>query len=162
MDQQRPLPDALEAAADAFERLRPRLFGIAYRVLGSVSEAEDVVQDVWVRWQGADRSTVLDQGAFLAKITTRLAVNVARSAGVRGEAYVGPWLPEPGGHVRHGGDELEELGGAHDAVRHAAAAHGVVLGGLGLVVHRASWSPRSRGCGRVAGDWSTPTIESTT
>ena len=76
MDQQRPLPDdALNAAADAFERLRPRLFGIAYRVLGSVSEAEDVVQDVWVRWQGADRSSVLDEGAFLAKITTRLAIN---------------------------------------------------------------------------------------
>ncbi|MDQ0711314.1 RNA polymerase sigma-70 factor (TIGR02957 family) [Streptomyces luteogriseus] len=96
MDRQRPLPDdALDAAADAFERLRPRLFGIAYRVLGSVSEAEDVVQDVWVRWQGADRSTVLDEGAFLAKITTRLAINVARSARVRREAYVGPWLPEP-------------------------------------------------------------------
>lgn len=96
MDQQRPLPDdALNAAADAFERLRPRLFGIAYRVLGSVSEAEDVVQDVWVRWQGADRSTVLDQGAFLAKITTRLAINVAQSARVRRGAYVGPWLPEP-------------------------------------------------------------------
>ena len=61
MDQLRPLPDdALNAAAAAFERLRPRLFGIASRVLGSVSEAEDVVQDVWVRWQGADRSSVLD------------------------------------------------------------------------------------------------------
>lgn len=96
MDQQRPLPDdALNAAADAFERLRPRLFGIAYRVLGSVSEAEDVVQDVWVRWQGADRSSVLDEGAFLAKITTRLAINVAQSARIRREAYVGPWLPEP-------------------------------------------------------------------
>jgi RNA polymerase sigma-70 factor (ECF subfamily) len=96
MDQQSPLSDdALNAAADAFERQRPRLFGIAYRVLGSVSEAEDVVQDVWVRWQGADRSAVLDEGAFLARITTRLAINVARSARVRREAYVGPWLPEP-------------------------------------------------------------------
>ncbi|MEU6471091.1 sigma-70 family RNA polymerase sigma factor [Streptomyces massasporeus] len=96
MDQHRPLPDdALNAAADAFERLRPRLFGIAYRVLGSVSEAEDVVQDVWVRWQAADRSNVLDEGALLARITTRLAINVAQSARVRREAYVGPWLPEP-------------------------------------------------------------------
>ncbi|MFF5978763.1 RNA polymerase sigma-70 factor [Streptomyces olindensis] len=96
MDQHQPLTDdALDAAAEAFERLRPRLFGIAYRVLGSVSEAEDVVQEVWVRWQGADREAVLDPGAFLAKTTTRLAINVARSARVRREAYVGPWLPEP-------------------------------------------------------------------
>ncbi|GAA2277156.1 RNA polymerase sigma-70 factor [Streptomyces hawaiiensis] len=87
--------NALDAAADAFQRLRPRLFGIAYRVLGSVSDAEDVVQDVWVRWQDTDRATVLDQGAFLATVTTRLAINVSRSARVRREAYVGPWLPEP-------------------------------------------------------------------
>ncbi|MFF8844316.1 sigma-70 family RNA polymerase sigma factor [Streptomyces sp. NPDC015127] len=96
MDEQQPLTDgSLNEAADAFQRLRPRLFGIAYRILGSVSEAEDVVQDVWVRWQGADRGAVLDPGAFLAKITTRLAINVAQSARVRREAYVGPWLPEP-------------------------------------------------------------------
>ncbi|MFI2205149.1 sigma-70 family RNA polymerase sigma factor [Streptomyces sp. NPDC020192] len=96
MDERGPLTDeALDEAAEAFQRLRPRLFGIAYRVLGSVSEAEDVVQDVWVRWQGTDRSTVLDPGAFLAKTTTRLAINVAQSARVRREAYVGPWLPEP-------------------------------------------------------------------
>ncbi|MDX2937368.1 RNA polymerase sigma factor SigJ [Streptomyces ipomoeae] len=89
-------PDAsLDDAADAFQRLRPRLFGVAYRILGSVFEAEDVVQDVWVRWQGADRSAVLDSGAFLGRITTRLAINVAQSARVRREAYVGPWLPEP-------------------------------------------------------------------
>ncbi|MER6456455.1 RNA polymerase sigma factor SigJ [Streptomyces sp900105245] len=96
MDERQPLTDdSLWAAAEAFERLRPRLFGIAYRVLGSVSEAEDVVQDVWVRWQGTDRGAVLDPGAYLAKAATRLAVNVARSARVRREAYVGPWLPEP-------------------------------------------------------------------
>ncbi|MGV9456141.1 sigma factor [Streptomyces sp. NPDC003635] len=87
--------DSLSAAADTFQRLRPRLFGIAYRVLGSVVEAEDVVQETWVRWQGADRDTVLDPGAFLAKTTTRLAINVAQSARVRRETYVGPWLPEP-------------------------------------------------------------------
>ncbi|MFD8236009.1 RNA polymerase sigma-70 factor [Streptomyces sp. NPDC059696] len=96
MEQRRPLSDgALDAAADVFQRLRPRLFGIAYRVLGSVTDAEDVVQDVWLRWQDTDRGTVRDQGAFLAKITTRLAINVSRSARVRREAYVGPWLPEP-------------------------------------------------------------------
>ncbi|MEU6228731.1 sigma-70 family RNA polymerase sigma factor [Streptomyces sp. NPDC047042] len=87
-------PHELDEAADVFQRLRPRLFGIAYRVLGSVSEAEDVVQDAWVRWQGTDRAVVLDPGAFLAKTTTRLAINVAQSARVRREAYVGPWLPE--------------------------------------------------------------------
>lgn len=86
---------SLTAAADSFQRLRPRLFGIAYRVLGSVVEAEDVVQEVWLRWQRADREPVLDPGAFLAKTTTRLAINVAQSARVRREAYVGPWLPEP-------------------------------------------------------------------
>ncbi|MEU6671163.1 RNA polymerase sigma factor SigJ [Streptomyces sp. NPDC046727] len=96
MDERQPLTDgSLSEAADVFQRLRPRLFGIAYRVLGSVAEAEDVVQDVWVRWQGADRGAVLDSAAFLARITTRLAINVARSARVRREAYVGPWLPEP-------------------------------------------------------------------
>ncbi|MFF7945705.1 RNA polymerase sigma factor SigJ [Streptomyces griseorubiginosus] len=92
-----PLPTdgSLDAEADAFQRLRPRLFGIAYRILGSVSEAEDVVQDTWLRWQGADRAGVLNPGAFLAKTTTRLAINVAQSARVRREAYIGPWLPEP-------------------------------------------------------------------
>ncbi|MEU2224861.1 RNA polymerase sigma factor SigJ [Streptomyces sp. NPDC018347] len=96
MDQPQPLTDnLLSSAAAAFERLRPRLFGIAYRVLGSVTEAEDVVQDVWERWQGTDRGAVRDPGAFLATVTARLAVNVARSARVRREAYVGPWLPEP-------------------------------------------------------------------
>ncbi|WP_330289140.1 sigma factor [Streptomyces sp. NBC_00576] len=86
--------DDLDEAAEVFQRLRPRLFGIAYRVLGSVSEAEDVVQDAWVRWQGTDRGAVLDPGAFLARTTTRLAINVAQSARVRRAAYVGPWLPE--------------------------------------------------------------------
>ncbi|MFJ4471724.1 RNA polymerase sigma-70 factor [Streptomyces sp. NPDC089424] len=90
-----PDDDSLKAAAEVFEQLRPRLFGIAYRILGSASEAEDVVQDVWMRWQDTDRSVVLEPAAFLAKITTRLAINVAQSARVRREAYVGPWLPEP-------------------------------------------------------------------
>jgi RNA polymerase sigma-70 factor (ECF subfamily) len=78
-----------------FLKMRPRLFGIAYRMLGSASEAEDIVQDVWLRWQAADRSAVLDPPAFLATTTTRLAINVSQSARVRHETYVGPWLPEP-------------------------------------------------------------------
>lgn len=84
-------PDGL----DAFTAARRRLFGIAYRMLGSAAEAEDVLQEVWLRWQGTDRSAVRDSAAFLATITTRIAMNVAQSARVRREKYVGPWLPEP-------------------------------------------------------------------
>jgi RNA polymerase sigma-70 factor (ECF subfamily) len=85
----------LETASTIFADVRSRLFGIAYRMLGSVSEAEDIVQEVWIRWQAYDRSTVRDAPAFLAATATRLAINVAQSARVRREMYVGPWLPEP-------------------------------------------------------------------
>ena len=85
------------AAADlaAFLDVRPRLFGLAYRMLGSVVEAEDVVQEAWLRWQGTERSGVRNPAAFLTTTTTRLAVNAATSARATREAYVGPWLPEP-------------------------------------------------------------------
>jgi len=79
----------------AFEDVRPRLFGVAYRMLGSVAEAEDVVQEAWLRWQGTDRSVVRNPAAFLTTTTTRLAINAATSAHARRETYVGPWLPEP-------------------------------------------------------------------
>jgi RNA polymerase sigma factor (sigma-70 family) len=79
----------------AFMSVRPRLFGIAYRMLRSAAEAEDVVQDVWVRWQTADRSVVRDAVAFLATTTTRLAINVMQSARSRRETSPGPWRPEP-------------------------------------------------------------------
>ncbi|WP_051761844.1 RNA polymerase sigma-70 factor [Microbispora rosea] len=85
----------LDQAAATFESVRPRLFGIAYRILSSATEAEDLLQDVWLRWQAYDRSTVTDPGAFLATVTTRLAINTLQSARVRRETYVGPWLPEP-------------------------------------------------------------------
>jgi RNA polymerase sigma-70 factor (ECF subfamily) len=85
----------LDEAAATFAELRPRLFGIAYRMLGSVADAEDVVQDAWIRWQEYDRSAVRDPAAFLATTTTRLAINELQSARVRREAYLGPWLPEP-------------------------------------------------------------------
>ena len=78
----------------AFMSARPRLFGIAYRMLRSAAEAEDVVQDVWIRWQAADRSVVRDAPAFLATTTTRLAINVIQSARSRHEMNIGPWLPE--------------------------------------------------------------------
>ena len=79
----------------AFVGVRPRLFGIAYRMLGSAAEAEDIVQDVWLRWQATDRSVVETPSAFLATTTTRLCINFAQSAQSRRETYVGPWLPEP-------------------------------------------------------------------
>ncbi|WP_245620478.1 RNA polymerase sigma-70 factor [Cryptosporangium arvum] len=85
----------LESAAQVFADVRPRLFGIAYRMLGSVAEAEDLVQDVWLRWQLYDRSAVRNPAAFLATTTTRLAINALTSARARRETYVGPWLPEP-------------------------------------------------------------------
>ena len=77
----------------AFEAQRPRLLRLAYRMLGSVSEAEDVVQDAWIRWAGADQ--VADPAAWLVRATSRLCVDRLRAAKVRREAYRGPWLPEP-------------------------------------------------------------------
>jgi RNA polymerase sigma-70 factor (TIGR02957 family) len=79
----------------AFASVRPRLFGIAYRMLGSAAEAEDIVQDVWVRWQSTNRRVVQDPPAFLAKTTTRLCISLVQSAHSRRETYVGEWLPEP-------------------------------------------------------------------
>lgn len=86
---------ALDDGLSVFVSVRPRLFGIAYRMLGSAAEAEDIVQDVWLRWQTTDRTLVENAPAFLATTTTRLAINYAQSARSRRETYVGPWLPEP-------------------------------------------------------------------
>ncbi|PPS85365.1 RNA polymerase sigma-70 factor [Streptomyces sp. MH60] len=88
-------PGTLDQATKDFLSARPQLFGIAYRVLGSAAEAEDVVQEAWLRWQSTDRSKVHEPTAFLTTVATRLAINVAQSARVRRESYVGPWLPEP-------------------------------------------------------------------
>jgi RNA polymerase sigma-70 factor (ECF subfamily) len=85
----------LEVALETFDEARPKLFGIAYRMLGSVAEAEDVVQEAWLRWQQTDRSAVRNPAAFLTTVTTRLSLNVLDSARARREQYVGPWLPEP-------------------------------------------------------------------
>jgi RNA polymerase sigma-70 factor (ECF subfamily) len=85
------------AMADVFTELRPLLFSIAYRMLGSVSDAEDVVQDAYLRYHGtlADGTEIESPKAFLSAVTTRLAIDHLRSARVRRETYVGPWLPEP-------------------------------------------------------------------
>lgn len=82
-------------AAATFAPLRPRLTRIAYRMLGSVAEAEDIVQDAYLRWHGADRSAVTDASAFLSKTVTRLCLDHLKSARVKRETYIGPWVPEP-------------------------------------------------------------------
>jgi len=83
------------AALDVFDRHRRLLFGVAYQMLGSVADAEDVVQDAWLRWSAADRSDVTDPRAYLVRVATRLALDRLDSARARRETYVGPWLPEP-------------------------------------------------------------------
>ena len=82
------------ADAASFQAVRPRLFGIAYRVLHDATEAEDVVQDTWIRWQTTDRGAVRDAAAFLATTTTHLAIHVIQSARARRETSVGPRLAE--------------------------------------------------------------------
>ncbi len=84
-----------ETATDVFEAHRPVLLGVAYRMLGRVADAEDVVQDAWLRWSGADHADVREPRGYLVRITTRLAIDRLRQIKSRGETYVGPWLPEP-------------------------------------------------------------------
>ncbi|GAA0591696.1 sigma-70 family RNA polymerase sigma factor [Kribbella sandramycini] len=86
---------ALDEAAEIFTQARRRLFGIAYRMLGTVSDAEDLLQEVWLRWQAADRTTVHNPIAYLSTTTSRLAINATKTAYARHETYAGPWLPEP-------------------------------------------------------------------
>jgi RNA polymerase sigma-70 factor (ECF subfamily) len=86
------------AAADAaasFDPLRPQLVRVAYRMLGSVADAEDVVQDAFIRWMGADRAQVREPQAFLRRTVTRLCLDQLKSARHLRETYIGPWLPEP-------------------------------------------------------------------
>ena len=78
-----------------FETHRSRLFGLAYKLLGSRSDAEDVVQDAWLRWRQTDRSAVRDVEAWLVTATTRLGIDRLRAARTERDAYTGPWLPEP-------------------------------------------------------------------
>ncbi|TDD20595.1 RNA polymerase sigma-70 factor [Kribbella turkmenica] len=87
--------EADERLAREFDEHRSVLVGAAYRVVGSVSDAEDVVQEAWLRWTGVDHEQVRDTRAYLIRITTRLALNRLRQQKARREEYVGPWLPEP-------------------------------------------------------------------
>ena len=82
-------------ATDSFEEHRSTLIGAAYRILGTHSDAEDVVQEAWIRWSGVDHGTIEEPRAFLLTVTTRLALNRLRQLATRKESYVGPWLPEP-------------------------------------------------------------------
>ena len=84
----------------AFMSVRSRLFGIAYRMLGSAAEAEDILQDVWLRWQTTDRGRVKNPAAFLVAATTRLAINVMQSARARREMHVPPRSAGPRRHQR--------------------------------------------------------------
>ncbi|MBY8870620.1 RNA polymerase sigma-70 factor [Micromonospora sp. PLK6-60] len=80
---------------ETFQAHRDLLFSVAYRILGTAADAEDVVQDAWLKWSGVDRSRVADHRAYLVRIVSNLALDRLRSARVRRETYVGPWLPEP-------------------------------------------------------------------
>lgn len=84
-----------DRAVDAFVGHRNLLFTVAYEMLGSAADAEDVLQETWLRWADADLATVRDQRAYLVRITTRLSLNRLRAVGRRRESYVGSWLPEP-------------------------------------------------------------------
>ena len=85
----------MDTPTHIFERLRPRLQGIAYRMLGSVAEAEEVVQDVWLRWHEAARDALDNPDGWLVTVTTRLSIDRFRSAKIQRQHYVGQWLPEP-------------------------------------------------------------------
>jgi RNA polymerase sigma-70 factor (TIGR02957 family) len=85
----------MDPATEAFLAHRNLLFTVAYEMLGSAADAEDVLQETWLRWAGVDLGTVRDQRAYLVRITTRQALTRLRTLGRRKESYVGPWLPEP-------------------------------------------------------------------
>ncbi|MEV3930562.1 MULTISPECIES: RNA polymerase sigma-70 factor [unclassified Streptomyces] len=121
-----------DAVTDLFEEHRPFLSGVAYRMLGRVADAEDVVQDAWLRWSSAERGDVREPRAFLVRITTRLAVDRLRHLRSRREAYVGPWLPEP---------VVTRFGAVPDSAEHAVLADSV---SLAVLVVLESLSPLER------------------
>ena len=90
-----PSSDAADPIAATFTRLRPRLFAIAYRMLGTRQDAEDVLQDAWLRWHRSDHDALQSAEAWLVTIVTRLAIDRLRAAKLERQTYVGKWLPEP-------------------------------------------------------------------
>ena len=102
--------DGVMASHDAvatFDPLRPRLIRVAYRMLGSVADAEDIVQDAFIRWLAVDRAAVREPEAFLRRVVMRLCLDHLRSARHRRETYIGPWLPEP--VLETNGDEVDDV-----------------------------------------------------
>ncbi|WP_425246265.1 RNA polymerase sigma-70 factor [Streptomyces sp. NEAU-NA10] len=122
-----------DTATDVFEDHRPLLLGVAYRMLGRVADAEDVVQDAWLRWSAADRADVREPRAYLVRVATRLALDRLARIKARNEAYVGPWLPEP--YVTHFGDTVQ------DSAEQAVLADSV---SLAVLVVLESLSPLER------------------
>lgn len=98
----------MTGADDDFAAERPRLLGLAYRILASYSDAEDVVQEAWIRWQGVARDEVEQPAAYLTTVVTRLALDRSRAIARRREQYVGPWLPEPVA-IERGPEEHAEM-----------------------------------------------------
>lgn len=125
-----------DTVTDVFEEHRPVLVGVAYRMLGRVADAEDVVQEAWLRWSGADRSEVREPRGYLVRVTTRLAIDRLRQVKARNEAYVGPWLPEP--YATDFGDTVP------DTAERAVLADSVSSPSL------SSWSPCRRWSGRCS------------
>ncbi|OSP44580.1 RNA polymerase subunit sigma-24 [Streptomyces sp. 13-12-16] len=122
-----------DTVTDVFEEHRPVLLGVAYRMLGRVADAEDVVQDAWLRWSGGDRAGVREPRGYLVRVTTRLAIDRLRQIKARGETYVGPWLPEP---------YVTDFGGTvPDAAERAVLADSV---SLAVLVVMESLSPLER------------------
>ncbi len=98
---------APQDAAASFDPLRPKLIRIAYRMLGSVADAEDIVQEAFLRWFDADRAAVREPEAYLRRVVTRLCLDQLKSARHRRETYIGPWLPEP--VVETAQDEVDDV-----------------------------------------------------
>jgi hypothetical protein len=101
--------DSTANAAASFDPLRPRLIRIAYRMLGSVADAEDIAQEAFIRWMEADRDTVREPEAFLRRVVTRLFLDQLKSARHQRETYVGPWLPEPVVEPTPTPDDLDDI-----------------------------------------------------